>query len=77
MAAWTDKGHTRRINQDGILLQQASEGGWECVLAAVCDGLGGLQKGELASAEVIRGLAGGFGQNGRASGSRQAARRRF
>ena len=60
MAAWTDKGHTRRINQDGILLQQASEGGWECVLAAVCDGLGGLQKGELASAEVIRGLAGWF-----------------
>ncbi len=41
-------------------MQQASEGGWECVLAAVCDGLGGLQKGELASAEVIRGLAGWF-----------------
>lgn len=30
------------------------------MLAAVCDGLGGLQKGELASAEVIRGLAGWF-----------------
>lgn len=30
------------------------------VLAAVCDGLGGLEKGELASSEVLRSLADWF-----------------
>ena len=42
LAACTDRGKTRRVNQDGLLLQQAVCGRKRYVLAAVCDGLGGL-----------------------------------
>lgn len=52
LAACTDKGKTRAVNQDALLLQQAVCGRRRYVLAAVCDGLGGLEKGELASSEV-------------------------
>ena len=57
LAACTDKGKTRAVNQDALLLQQAVCGRKRYVLAAVCDGLGGLEKGELASSEVLRSLA--------------------
>lgn len=60
LAAYTDKGKTRKVNQDAFLLQQAEIKGEDCVLAAVCDGMGGLQKGELASSEMIRSLADWF-----------------
>ena len=60
LAAYTDKGKTRKVNQDAFLVQQAELGGERCVLAAVCDGMGGLQKGELASSEMIRSLADWF-----------------
>ncbi len=60
LAACTDRGKTRRVNQDGLLLQQALCGRKRYVLAAVCDGMGGLEKGELASSEVLRSLADWF-----------------
>ena len=60
LAACTDKGKTRAVNQDALLLQQAVCGRRRYVLAAVCDGLGGLEKGELASSEVLRSLADWF-----------------
>lgn len=60
LAAYTDKGKTRKVNQDGLLLQQAVRGRERYVLAAVCDGMGGLNKGELASSEVLGGLAAWF-----------------
>ena len=58
LAACTDKGKTRAVNQDALLLQQALCGRKRYVLAAVCDGMGGLEKGELASSEELRSLGG-------------------
>lgn len=49
----TDIGQ-KKTNQDSMLLVRAETSAGEAVLAIVCDGMGGLQKGELASAEVIR-----------------------
>lgn len=51
---YTDKGIKKDTNQDSVLLKvvKATDGG--ICLAAVCDGMGGLAKGELASATVIR-----------------------
>ena len=60
LAACTDRGKTRRVNQDGLLLQQALCGRRRYVLAAVCDGMGGLEKGELASSEVLQSLSDWF-----------------
>ncbi len=53
-ASYTDKGKVREVNQDSLLIRKAEYGENTLVLAVVCDGMGGLKKGELASAEVIR-----------------------
>lgn len=53
-AALTDAGNFRKNNQDGILVRTDRQRG--LLLAAVCDGMGGLSDGELASAQVIRSL---------------------
>lgn len=50
----TDIGISKDTNQDSILIKHASVDGEEVLLAVVCDGMGGLSKGELASATVIR-----------------------
>lgn len=50
----TDIGTTKDTNQDSILIKHASTLSGEVLLAIVCDGMGGLAKGELASATVIR-----------------------
>lgn len=50
----TDIGTTRKTNQDSVLIKHASTGDGEVLMAIVCDGMGGLSKGELASATVIR-----------------------
>lgn len=50
----TDIGITKNTNQDGCLIKHASTKIGEVLLAIVCDGMGGLAKGELASATVIR-----------------------
>lgn len=50
----TDKGIVRDTNQDSLMIKHGQYAGGEIVLAAVCDGMGGLSKGELASATVIR-----------------------
>ncbi len=52
--AETDIGTVKTTNQDSILIRQASYEGGEVLLAVVCDGMGGLAKGELASATVVR-----------------------
>lgn len=54
---YTDVGIKKKTNQDSMLLQHMSTERGESVFAVVCDGMGGLQKGELASAEVIRACA--------------------
>lgn len=57
---YTDPGKRKGPNQDSMLVERMEYGGQEVLLAAVCDGIGGLSKGEVASAEVIRSLADWF-----------------
>lgn len=52
--AETDIGITKETNQDSLLIKQALSGKGEILMAVVCDGMGGLAKGELASATVVR-----------------------
>lgn len=55
VAAYTDIGTTKKTNQDSFCVRRAAlAGGGEMALAVVCDGMGGLSKGELASAEAVR-----------------------
>ena len=53
----TDIGIAKDTNQDSVLIKHAMADGKEILLAVVCDGMGGLSKGELASATVIRAFA--------------------
>ena len=53
-AAETDIGIVKKINQDSLLLCHGRAEGREVLLAAVCDGMGGLPRGELASAAAVR-----------------------
>lgn len=50
----TDIGISKDTNQDSALIKHASYPDGEIMLAIICDGMGGLSKGELASATVIR-----------------------
>lgn len=50
----TDIGTIKDTNQDSMLIKHASTQYGEVLLAIVCDGMGGLAKGELASSTVIR-----------------------
>ncbi len=53
-AAHTDVGLKKRTNQDSLLLQQATTDFGTVLLAVLCDGMGGLAKGEVASACMIK-----------------------
>lgn len=53
----TDVGISKSTNQDSVLIKHASADIGEVLMAIVCDGMGGLAKGELASATVIRAFA--------------------
>lgn len=50
----TDIGISKTTNQDSVLIKHADTDRGEVLMAIVCDGMGGLSKGELASATVIR-----------------------
>ena len=54
VAAETDKGDYKAINQDSVLVRHGMAGDTEVLMAIVCDGMGGLDLGELASAAVIK-----------------------
>lgn len=54
VCANTDIGTTRINNQDSVLVKVMNTAQGRMVLAVLCDGMGGLQKGEAASAVVIR-----------------------
>lgn len=56
-AADTDIGIKKVANQDSLTLKIADTSDGPVVLAVICDGMGGLSKGELASAVVIRAFA--------------------
>lgn len=54
LAAYTDIGIQKPTNQDSICVRRAAvPAGGEALLAVVCDGMGGLKKGEVASATVV------------------------
>ena len=54
VTANTDVGIVKENNQDSVLVKHAATELGEVLMAIICDGMGGLAKGELASATVIR-----------------------
>ena len=52
-ATCSDKGVTHRTNQDAVCVQVADTRLGEVAMVVVCDGVGGLDAGELASASVV------------------------
>ncbi len=56
IAAVSDAGIKKKINQDAVLVKVASSFWGRIALAAVCDGMGGLSEGELASATMVHAL---------------------
>ena len=46
IAADTDVGISKKINQDSFIIKKALIGNSEIVMAIICDGMGGLSKGE-------------------------------
>lgn len=54
VSAYSDVGIRKKTNQDSALIQVAKAGTEHIALCVVCDGMGGLEKGELASATLIR-----------------------
>lgn len=53
-AAYSDIGIRKKTNQDSLMIKVADTDYGEVCFAVVCDGMGGLSKGELASATLIR-----------------------
>lgn len=53
-AVHTDIGIRKNTNQDSALVMEAETDIGNVLLAVVCDGMGGLAKGEVASSAVIR-----------------------
>ena len=53
-SAKTDAGTIKKINQDSLLVLHGKYKSEEIVLAVICDGLGGLSFGEIASATVVQ-----------------------
>lgn len=54
-SAVTDIGIIKKTNQDSVCLKIAdTEAHGQIVMCVLCDGMGGLEKGELASATVVR-----------------------
>lgn len=56
IAVYSDAGIKKKTNQDSVFVKVASTAFGTAALAAVCDGMGGLAKGELASATLVRKL---------------------
>ncbi|MBE5969309.1 MAG: serine/threonine-protein phosphatase [Lachnospiraceae bacterium] len=50
----TDVGNIKEVNEDSVIIKHALLDGKEIIMAIVCDGMGGLTKGELASATVVK-----------------------
>ena len=57
-----DSGLRKGVNQDAAMVRRAKTAKGEVLLAVVCDGMGGLKKGEQASSTVIHGMARWFEQ---------------
>ena len=53
VSASTDIGIVKNTNQDSLNVKVLSYGDEKIAFAALCDGMGGLEKGEVASANVV------------------------
>ncbi len=53
ISATTDIGIRRKINQDSLSVRRLETRTGQMVLAVLCDGMGGLNFGELASASIV------------------------
>lgn len=53
-AVHTDVGIRKKTNQDSALIMEATSDYGNALLAVICDGMGGLAKGEVASSAVIQ-----------------------
>ncbi|MBR1930869.1 MAG: serine/threonine-protein phosphatase [Lachnospiraceae bacterium] len=53
VSASTDRGIVKNTNQDSLNVKVVSCGNQKIVFAILCDGMGGLEKGEVASANVV------------------------
>lgn len=53
ISSLSDIGIKKEVNQDAILVKRANIAGKELTFAAVCDGMGGLANGELASSHLV------------------------
>lgn len=56
----TDVGIKKKTNQDSLLIHQAQTDSGNVLLAVICDGMGGLAKGEVASACMIHAFSDWF-----------------
>ncbi len=52
--ASSEAGRVKKTNQDSYFLEISTGAGGRLAFAVVCDGMGGLQKGEVASASVVQ-----------------------
>lgn len=57
IAYYTDKGTRKQTNEDSLVVRTATTSRGDVVLAAVCDGMGGLNRGELASSTIVQALS--------------------
>lgn len=60
LSASTDIGTRKKENQDSVLVKRAIFNDKQIVLAVLCDGMGGLKKGEIASASLARAFGAWF-----------------
>ena len=60
IALHTDVGIRKETNQDSMCVKQAETEKGQILLAIICDGMGGLEKGEVASATVINAFSAWF-----------------
>ena len=54
VAAHSDVGTTKAVNQDSLTVKVANTMNGEAAFAVICDGMGGLEQGEVASTAVVR-----------------------
>lgn len=59
-AVHTDVGIRKNTNQDSALIMEARTDHGNVLLSVICDGMGGLAKGEVASATVIKAFSDWF-----------------
>ena len=54
IAYYTDKGTQKQTNEDSLVIRTAKTNRGDVLMAAVCDGMGGLNRGELASTTIVQ-----------------------